>query len=444
LDGSGLVLQNNGGNNLTVTGTGTVNFTFTTGLIAGSAYAVTILTQPSNPVQTCTLANATGTIIGSVNNVLISCPQPKYPIGGTVVGLVIGSGDTLEIQDNAGDNLFVTGDVDFTFPTEFTFGSTYRVDLFLPPTSQSQGCNIFNSTALVTGIVSNVIVDCQHNDWAWMFPGTTAPTINTYGTASLPTYAAGTTVPVPPFASADPNTPGGRDFAMTWTDKLGNRWLFGGFGFEVTHTNTDGIPGYLNDMWVWPTTFPGNTGKDDGWASPGGWIPADLPIDIGIGPTYTADPTFLELKNLGPYYGTQGTGISCVNYTPTNPCTMPGSRWGGVTWTDKTTGNLWMFGGQGYDSTNNVVLLNDLWSYNTTTGQWTWVAGSNVGQQNGVYPAALGGTGTPGSRQTASLVADSLGNLWLFGGLGFDSIGTQNPGEIGGLPRGTAARRATQ
>src|SRR5258707_1236921 len=67
-----------------------------------------------------------------------------------------------------------------------------------------------------------------------------------------------------------------RDFAMAWTDKNGNRWLFGGSGFEVTHDNTDGIPGLLNDMWVWPTTP--SSGLDDGWWLPGGWIPANLPL----------------------------------------------------------------------------------------------------------------------------------------------------------------------
>src|SRR5205807_472766 len=109
LQGSGLVLRDNGGDDLSITGTGTVSFTFTTALLAAANYAVTIKTQPSNPSQTCSVINGTGTIVGSVNNVQVSCSQSKFPIGGTVVGLVVGTGDTLELQDNAGDNLFVTG-----------------------------------------------------------------------------------------------------------------------------------------------------------------------------------------------------------------------------------------------------------------------------------------------------------------------------------------------
>ena len=427
LAGSGMVLQDNGGDNLKISGTGTVSFTFAGPLLNGAAYAVTILTQPSNPGQNCTLSNATGTIIGSVTNVQISCPQPKFPIGGTVVGLVVGPGDTLELQDNAGDNLFVTGDVDFTFPTQFTFGTTYSVNLFLPPTSQGQGCTVFNATSVVKGIVSNVLVDCQHNDWAWMFPGTTPPQINTYGTAVLPSWTAGTPIPTPPFATSNGNTPGSRDFAMAWTDNNGSRWLFGGFGFEVTHATTDGIPGYLNDMWVWPTNP--SSGQDDGWWLPGGWVPANLPIvKNSAANSFSADTTSLQLKGLPANYGTLGAGVSCAS---TSPCTRPGSRWGGITWTD-STGNLWMFGGQGADGVGGFSLLNDLWefditsgpcSFDTTTGtgiftkcQWIWKGGSSSGNQSTISTF-------PGGRWGAASYTDSLGNVWMYGGQGYDSAG---------------------
>src|ERR1700719_4175072 len=49
LSGSGLVVQNNAGNNLAVTANGA--FTFTTAVASGGAYKVTVLTQPSNPSQ---------------------------------------------------------------------------------------------------------------------------------------------------------------------------------------------------------------------------------------------------------------------------------------------------------------------------------------------------------------------------------------------------------
>jgi hypothetical protein len=70
--GSGLVLQNNGGNNLAVSANGT--FTFSTPILSGAAYAVTVLTQPSAPAQTCALSSASGTVgAANVTNVGVNC-----------------------------------------------------------------------------------------------------------------------------------------------------------------------------------------------------------------------------------------------------------------------------------------------------------------------------------------------------------------------------------
>jgi len=65
-----VTLQNNGGDDLVVTDNGV--FTFGTALIDGSAYAVTILTQPAG--QTCVIGNASGTISATnVTNVAVEC-----------------------------------------------------------------------------------------------------------------------------------------------------------------------------------------------------------------------------------------------------------------------------------------------------------------------------------------------------------------------------------
>ena len=53
-----VVLQDNGGDNLPLTGNGP--FTFATSLAGGAAYAVTVQTNPTG--QTCTVSNGTGTI----------------------------------------------------------------------------------------------------------------------------------------------------------------------------------------------------------------------------------------------------------------------------------------------------------------------------------------------------------------------------------------------
>ena len=65
-----VILQDNGGDNLTVTANGP--FTFGTPLADGASYNVTVLTNPAG--QTCTLASGTGTVhAANVTNVVVTC-----------------------------------------------------------------------------------------------------------------------------------------------------------------------------------------------------------------------------------------------------------------------------------------------------------------------------------------------------------------------------------
>ena len=478
LIGSGLVLQNNAGNNLAVSGQGNVPFTFMAPVTPGTAYAVTILTQPANPTQACSVVNGSGTANGNVNTVEVICTQPAFKISGSVTGLVEAAGDTLELQNNAGDDLFVTGDTTFTFPTQVTNGGIYNVQVFLPPTSQPQPCAVFFFTGIAITNVSDVLVDCEHNDWAWdswYLPSTTAA--NNYAAVTTPLQPPN--VPFPPNLS----TPGGRDFAATWTDKVGRKWLFGGLGFPYPSPLGKVAPGFLNDLWV----------NDP---SVGGWVPANLPIfvngqnipavfQVRVGPLEAEDVpsgsapgsrwgssswTDKATGNLylfgGQGIGSAGTllndvwkctpgasvdangagtsscpwtfvggstagGTSGVYGTQGAPGGVPGGRWAAATTTD-ASGNFWLFGGQGVDSAGNTGLLNDLWEYNPGANQWTWIgpSTSNVGNQNGNYGTQGTGSGTtaPGGRQAAVLWADTTGNIWLFGGFGLDSAGTGNAG----------------
>jgi predicted transcriptional regulator len=72
-----LVLQDNGGDDLTLGANGA--FTFATSLKNGDAYTVTVKTNPNG--QTCTVANGTGTIAGNVTKVAVTCSTPLAPGG---------------------------------------------------------------------------------------------------------------------------------------------------------------------------------------------------------------------------------------------------------------------------------------------------------------------------------------------------------------------------
>ncbi|HLU07932.1 MAG TPA: Ig-like domain-containing protein [Woeseiaceae bacterium] len=80
LTGSGLVISNNGAEELTIDAPGT--FSFSDELGDGEAYEVTVASQPGAPVNVCTLANNTGTIDGAdVTDVEILCTGPLAVTG---------------------------------------------------------------------------------------------------------------------------------------------------------------------------------------------------------------------------------------------------------------------------------------------------------------------------------------------------------------------------
>src|ERR1700686_2479340 len=77
LTGQGLVLEVNSGNDLRVSSDGA--FTFTAGIRNTHSYSVTVKTQPSNPSQTCTVRNGSGTIDkADVTNVVVTCTQAGH------------------------------------------------------------------------------------------------------------------------------------------------------------------------------------------------------------------------------------------------------------------------------------------------------------------------------------------------------------------------------
>ena len=121
-------------------------------LAAGSAYDVTVSTQPTG--QTCTVTNASGTATTDVTNVTVTCGAQLFTIGGTITGL---SG-TVVLQDNGGDNLTLTADGTFTFSTGLALGSPYNVTVFTQPAGQS--CAVTFGSGTVNADVTTVQVTC--------------------------------------------------------------------------------------------------------------------------------------------------------------------------------------------------------------------------------------------------------------------------------------------
>ena len=203
-------------------------------------------------------------------------------------------------------------------------------------------------------------------NWTWVSGSSTADAAAVYGSQDVP---------------ATTNVPGARFYAVSWIDKNDKLWLFGGDG-----VGSNNVSGFLDDLWefdpvakTW-TWVSGNTASD----TPG-------------------------------VYGTVG-----------EPSTgnVPGARYFSVSWID-SGGNLWLFGGDGWDSTGFYGQLNDLWEFNPTTLTWTWVGGASSVNVDGVYgtEGVPSISNWPGSRSEAVSWVDSSGNLWLFGGNGWNSSG---------------------
>ena len=74
---------------------------------------------------------------------------------------------------------------------------------------------------------------------------------------------------------------------------------------------------------------------------------------------------------------------------------------------------------------------NDLWRYRINDSTWTWISGSNIADQQGVYGEKGNGSTDhyPGARWIALGWYDDLREeFWLLGGLGFSTttfLGTQ-------------------
>lgn len=214
-----------------------------------------------------------------------------------------------------------------------------------------------------------------NNTWTWIGGLSTA---NAKGV-----YASGTGIP------ASQVTPGAREGAATWTDATGHFWLFGGGGYDSVGDN-----GLLNDLWTYnPSshlwTFVGTA--------------ADATTNSNVANNY-------------PTYGTMGTAAAA---------NVPGGRQAVAGWFDKS-GNVWVFGGQGYDSNKANGFLNDLWKFSPSSKQWTWVGGNDVIGAPGVYGtlATPASGNLPGARAGSLRFTDTLGNFWVFGGQGYDGNGT--------------------
>jgi N-acetylneuraminic acid mutarotase len=259
------------------------------------------------------------------------------------------------------------------------------------------------------------------NVWNFVGGGTTANALGSYGSAGV---AGG--------------QPGARTLAATWADGSGRLWMFGGNGYAAA-----GAAGELSDLWrydsasgqwTWVSgaTSTGATGSYAAGGAPGArdaaqtWTDGSGNFWMYGGHGVDGSGTTGMLGDLWEYTSTGGwafVGGSQAANNATNGTTAPGSREAAATWVD-SSGHLWMFGGNGYDSNSALGALGDFWEY--SGGKWVLKGGSTVKSAAGSWgtqgQAAAGVV--PSARYGAAAWVDASGRFWLFGGYGLDSAGT--------------------
>ena len=94
-------------------------------------------------------------------------PPVKFSIGGTVVNLA-GTAGGLVLQDNMQNNLSVNANGTFTFVSTVPSGTAYSITISTQPSSPAQTCGVTNASGTARANVTNIEVNCGHNEWTWV------------------------------------------------------------------------------------------------------------------------------------------------------------------------------------------------------------------------------------------------------------------------------------
>lgn len=254
------------------------------------------------------------------------------------------------------------------------------------------------------------------NSWTW---------VNGFGIAGqAPVYGA-LGVPAPS------NNPGGRNNSASWVDAAGNLWLFGGY---VNGSLYNDLWRYTiaNDQWTWmggantpsqpavygsmtvPSTsnIPGASHQFVSWKDPSGnfWLYDPVQgTEIWKYNPSSGQWAWMSGTNTGTVmavYGTMGVPSSSVH---------PGERW--TSGVGDPSGNLYIFGGKDLTSALFTTRENDLWKYNISTNQWTWISDSQFSNGSGTYgtQGVFSASAIPPGRYGHTLWADN-NKLWMYGG----------------------------
>ena len=153
LASDGLVLSVNGAS--VAVSTGTTSLRLASEMRSGTAYTVSVRTQPSG--QTCSVAGGNGIIASAnVSNVVVTCSAQGFALGGIISGLNVSG---LKLANGADILSVASGATTFTMPTNVAVSSSYDVTVSVQPTGAV--CAVNNATGTMPAhALSNVTITC--------------------------------------------------------------------------------------------------------------------------------------------------------------------------------------------------------------------------------------------------------------------------------------------
>jgi hypothetical protein len=270
-----------------------------------------------------------------------------------------------KVHSQAGFWTWVNGDTTVSLPPQF--GIQGSPDSLNHPSGAYEGCEWTDKHGNFWFFEGGGSIGWENdlwkynpttNMWTWMKGNGVGLDTGSYGIQGI---------------SAMSNLPPCRGFGIaSWTDTTGNLWMYGGYN----NTSNGGQDNTFNDLWKFDIT-------SNNWT----WMQGS------------------NIPNQSPIWGVKGVP---------SPINTPGARSEAVcTWTDNSN-NLWLFGGDN----GNGEQFNDLWKYDISTNQWTWMKGADSLNSHGHYgtqgiPDTLN---TPSARYAYTRWKDAVGNFWMFGG----------------------------
>lgn len=358
LTASGLTLDDNGGDTLTVS-SGATSFTFATKLQSGASYAVTVASQPTG--ETCAVSSGSGAVASAnVTSVAVACTAmaQTFTISGTISGLTAAG---LKLQYySGGETLSVaTAATTFAFTQPVPSGTNVKMSVAAQPGFQvcTPGATDFSGP-----ITANITTD------------------------TLSCATSTDTAMVSLFAGSSSGAPGNTDSPATFNspagvamDSAGNFYVADYGNNEIRKITPAGVV----------TTFAGAGGTTFNG-------PAGVAVD-SAGNVYVADQNNNVIEKITP---AGAVSVFAGSTAGNQDGTGAGAKFHGPKGIAiDSSGNIWVA-----DSTNNEIRK-------ITPGGvvTTWAGTGTAGNTNG-----SGGSGGMATfSNPVGITADSSGDLYV-------------------------------